>query len=655
MRRNILPLRDTMALSQGGKERGVRMMVETYFRRGRRELQRLCLSPTLRAGAAAAGYAGSGFLLSAASLMGQPQPLALGLICGASGWQAVLIGLGAMVGYPVFWGFAGRMGFVWAAVAMALTVMVGQRRREAPLMLPFASAFLTAATALAFRLILDEKVPLAVYALWVALALGSTMLFMQAFSCRDAVTDWLVGGVAVLALAQVSPWPYGNPGYLAAGLVSVGGAFPAAALAGLGLDLAQITAVPMTAVMCMAYFLRLAPLPHKWQRNAAPAFCYLAAMVICGIRDPTPLPGLLAGGALGSFLPPRAQIYQRRGGTGFAQVRLELGAETLAEGQRLMAEIQPPPIDVQALLDKAGSRACGACSARKACAQKDNLTKDLLFNPLDADCRKPGRLIPELHRAREQWKDLKGMRQQQREYQGAIMQQYRFLSQFLRSLADRLPRQESAAPARFQVEASARSKGKEKANGDRCLAFPGPEERYYVLLCDGMGTGLGAAQEGAMGASYIRRMLQAGFPSEHVLRTYNSFLALRGAAGAVTVDMAEVDLQTGLAKVYKWGAAPSWILRRSGAEKIGTATPPPGISVEETREAVVKLSLRRGEVLILLSDGVDGEGVLRQSRLSPDAPPGELAAEILEMAGGGAEDDATAAVIRLRPADLCQS
>ena len=76
---------------------------------------------------------------------------------------------------------------------------------------------------------------------------------------------------------------------------------------------------------------------------------------------------------------------------------------------------------------------------------------------------------------------------------------------------------------------------------------------------------------------------------------------------------------------------------------------------ELTPEAVVKLSLRRGDVLFLLSDGVDGEGVLRQSRLSPDAPPGELAAEILEMAGGGAEDDATAAVIRLRPADLCQS
>ena len=68
--------------------------------------------------------------------------------------------------------------------------------------------------------------------------------------------------------------------------------------------------------------------------------------------------------------------------------------------------------------------------------------------------------------------------------------------------------------------------------------------------------------------------------------------------------------------------------------------------------AVEKLSLRRGEVLILLSDGVDGEEVFCHTGLSPDAPPGELAAEILEKGCGNAEDDATAAVIRLRPASL---
>lgn len=59
-----------------------------------------------------------------------------------------------------------------------------------------------------------------------------------------------------------------------------------------------------------------------------------------------------------------------------------------------------------------------------------------------------------------------------------------------------------------------------------------------------------------------------------------------------------------------------------------------------------------GEVLILLSDGVDGEVALRQSDLTPDWPPGELAAKILESGRGKVEDDATAAVIRLVPTGL---
>ena len=54
----------------------------------------------------------------------------------------------------------------------------------------------------------------------------------------------------------------------------------------------------------------------------------------------------------------------------------------------------------------------------------------------------------------------------------------------------------------------------------------------------------------------------------------------------------------------------------------------------------------------MLSDGVDGEGISRRSDLTPDMPPGELAAKILEHGRGKQMDDATAAVIRLRPTSL---
>ena len=629
------------------------MMVETYLRRGRRTLERLALEPGIRAVLMTLFYGGSGFALSAVSLGNAPQPMAMGMICGVTGWRALLITLGAVVGYPVFWGRAGEQGILWAASGGLLALLVGKREesREQPLMIPAIAAFLTAITGLSFQVFLHDRTPVPMYALRIAVTGLTAILFTQAARCRDPVRDWLVGGVAALALAQIQLGPLGL-GYLAAGLLAVGCAFPAAALAGLGLDLAQVTRVPMTAVVCLAWFIRLIPFDKRWQHYAAPGFAAVAVMAACGIWDFSILPGLLLGGAAATLLPPRSQIPHRRGQTGVAQVRLEVGAEMLLTTRQLLTESDPPPVDVQALLDRAVERACGSCSARNKCTQRLTLTTDHILHPLDADCRKQGRLIPELRFAQERLKALNGDRQRRLEYRTALAQQYCFLGEYLRSLADGLPRKAKQAEAEFEAQVAARSRGKERANGDRCLAFSGPECRYYVLLCDGMGTGLGAAQDGFAAAGLLRQMLLAGFPADHALESLNSLLALRGTAGAVTVDLAELRLDTGIACIYKWGAAPSWVLTRGGAQKIGTATPPPGLSVGEDRVRAEKLSLRRGEVLILLSDGVDGEGIQHLLDLSPDAPPGELAAEILERGCGNAEDDATAAVIRLRPASL---
>lgn len=627
--------------------------METYLRRGRRTCQRLLLNPKIRTGGVVLLCGGSGLALSAASLGNYPQPLAMGLILAMSGWHAAVMSLGAMLGYWVFWGIAGLQGLVWSASGGLLALLLARHiPEEQPLILPAISAFLTALTGLLFQLVLRDTVPVPVYFLRIVLAAGAGLLFPVALGRRTAVTDWLVGGVAVLALAQASPTPYLGLGYLAAGALAVGSAFPAAVLGGLGLDLAQVTNIPMTAVLCLAGVIRMIPFERKWMRCLAPGAACMVVMAICGIRDYTPLPGLILGGGLGILMPPSQEAARRRGETGLAQVRLELGAEVLGATQQLFLETAPPPVDASAVLQKVRQRACGSCSARNSCPQQSSLDESLLQNPLDAQCRKSGRLIPELRRGQEQLKLLKADSARQSEYRAAMVQQYQFLGDFLRWLADDLPRRGQRPRAWFRAEAAARSRSKELANGDRCLAFPGPECRYYVLLCDGMGTGLGAAQEGQSAISLLRQMLTAGFPAAHALRTLNSILALRGSAGAVTVDLAELYLDTGHATLYKWGAAPSWLLRRGSTEKIGTATPPPGISVTESRETVEKLSLRRGEALVLLSDGVDGEGIPRRSDLTPDMPPGELAAKILEHGRGKQMDDATAAVIRLRPASL---
>ena len=104
--------------------------------------------------------------------------------------------------------------------------------------------------------------------------------------------------------------------------------------------------------------------------------------------------------------------------------------------------------------------------------------------------------------------------------------------------------------------------------------------------------------------------------------------------------------------MYKWGAAPSLLISDGIVDKIGTAGPPPGLSVTQGRETVERLSLRRGEMLVLLSDGVDGEGVRRRLSLHSQRPPEELAAEILEQGTVDTEDDATVVAVRLVPGAL---
>ena len=624
--------------------------VETYLRRGKRTLRRWSEDRRVRLGLQAALYGGSGFCLSAGALMNHAMPLALGLTAALTGWRAVAAGIGSLLGYRLFWGNAGWQGAVWIAGGLAAALALGKREivREQPILLSALSALIVSAAGVGFQLVQREDAALPVYLLRVALGAAGTALFSRVIRRGDVLMDWLAEGVAVLALSQIAPVPWVNLGTVAAGVLAVGSAFPAAALAGLGLDLAGITPVPMTAVLCGAYLTRLIPAGNRWLRPLAPPGICIVVMGLCGVWDAALVPGLLLGGFLGLCSRQKLQLHHRRGETGLAQVRLELSARILGQTRQLISESISPPVDAGAVLEQVRQSACDSCSARGSCTLSKKLSPAWLEDPGAAACPESGRLIRELHRGREQLRRITADRQRREEYRQALVQQYDFLEQYLHDLADRLPRRGERIRTAYRIHCAARSRGREEVNGDRCVAFPGTGGRYYVALCDGMGTGLGAAQAGDSAAVYLRRMLSVGFPAGHALRSLNSLLTLRGSGGAVTVDLAEVDLSSGTAVLYKWGAAPSWLLKSDRAEKIGTATPPPGLSVTDARESVARLSLRRGEVLILLSDGIEVGDTLGRMELTHSCQPGELARKLLE-AGCLDSDDATAAVVCLEP------
>ena len=356
-------------------------------------------------------------------------------------------------------------------------------------------------------------------------------------------------------------------------------------------------------------------------------------------------------GVLSALHLPRRILAGRRRDTELLQLRLELLAEVLNQTRTLLLEAREPGVDEEALLARTKERACGGCPNRRACRGPGQIPRELLRTPMTENaslpffCRKPGRMVLELRRSQEQYRLLD--RQRRREYMGAVNQQYLFLSEYLREQSRALSRRGRVPDIRFQPEVAFSSRSREAENGDRFRHFSGPGGQHFLLLCDGMGTGTGAAEESGSAAGLLQGMLCAGFPPEHALGSLNSLLALRSRAGAVTVDLVQLGLDSGSAVLYKWGAAPSLVLRHGTAEKVGTAGPPPGIRGLDDRETQARLSLRRGETLIIFSDGVDGEEVSRRAVMETDTPAGELAARLLEAGAESTADDATLAVVRL--------
>ncbi len=627
-----------------------------YVRRGQRMMKRWLLDPKVHTLAQGAAYLLAGFAISAASLVNRCQPVALGLLCAASGWPALLIASGSMAGYLFFWGSAGAQGVVWVMAGVVAATVLGGRQllRDTPLLMPALAALITAAVGLLFQILQQDSPPIWLYLLRIALAGVTAGLFGTAAERRDPVVDWTVSALCVLALAQISITPYVGLGYAAAGALACAGAFPAAALAGLALDLSQITRVPMTAVLSLAYLLRLLPWGSKKLYVGGPAAVYILVMGLCGIWDPLPVAGLALGGIASLLVPGKTELSHRRGETGVAQVRLELASGVLRQAEDLLLSVEESPIDEAALIARAAERACGSCPCRKNCREKPaQMPTGLLHKPLGngedlpTGCRKTGRLLQELRRSQEQLRTIRADRDRRQEYRWAVVQQYRFLSEYLQDVSDSLAQRKNPPQQWYQPEVAVCTASRESVNGDRCFWFAGTECRYYILICDGMGTGQEAAREGKQAGGLLRKLLSAGYPAEYALRTVNSLCALQGKAGIVTIDLAELRLDTGKAVLYKWGAAPSYLISRGEPIKIGTATPPPGLSVTDASETVERLSLRRGETLVLLSDGAGREEDLRLRWERAGEPVSELAAKILESSQADGSDDATVAVVRL--------
>lgn len=493
-------------------------------------------------------------------------------------------------------------------------------------------------------------------------AAGLTAIAVEARQ-KDRSSPW-----ELFLLAQLI---CGGAGLRVFGLVSLGAAAAAALLflrlreknahalafcIGWGLDLACGRTGCASALTLAVYAARF--FPKRWHfRRGAMFFLGFCLPLAAFSGDGALMLSLAIGTLAGVLLPPKKSPPAAKPRPLAAANALMMTASALA-----VPQIAPSGINCAEVFDRTAAAVCAKCVRYEKCwtegaeqtyrlfsAVGDRLsrngqlrTQDFPPAFIDSCCR-----FSELRSAIIRITDTLTLAQRQRKYReelsDAVAVQCRIFADFLR-----MPHGGTADP-HFVPDYAVCSIGRTDGNcGDRVSAFEA-EGRQYLLLCDGMGTGTDAAAEAAFAHRFLVGLLRAGMAAESALYLLNSTVLLRDFGGCVTVDLVCADLKSGEVLLYKWGAAPSYLKFRDKLIKVGTVGLPPGLGVDRTHKPQqIRLSLQRGEVLILTSDGIGGEVAERMLRRCPQGSLQELANGLASCGSAQGEDDATAAVLCLR-------
>ena len=191
------------------------------------------------------------------------------------------------------------------------------------------------------------------------------------------------------------------------------------------------------------------------------------------------------------------------------------------------------------------------------------------------------------------------------------------------------------------------------ASGDSWLARLLDNRRLLALISDGMGRGEGAARESARAVRLLERFMLAGIDGVGAAEAVNALLQNRGAEDMfATMDLLELNLDTGDAAFLKLGACATMIVRDGEVSWVQGGCLPLGI-LERVEPGRFRARLEPGDALMMASDGV--MDALDEDRLTAllnsGLPPKTIARQTLDAArealGEGRRDDMTVICVRI--------
>jgi len=329
------------------------------------------------------------------------------------------------------------------------------------------------------------------------------------------------------------------------------------------------------------------------------------------------------------------------------------------------------------ICERISQRVCEGCSLYENCKKQNFAEKNAkeIWEVMESDgycdtsnmprifgqtCLRSERFLNEFGHIYELYKQntiLTGAAQSSRDI---MARQYSEISNVIELLSRGVELAEveyDAGNRRFFPKVTVRQEPKSGQNisGD-AITFFEKDSKFYVILCDGMGSGEDAGHQSRLTARLFEKFLKAGFDKATSLKMINSALMLKADQESFsTVDILEIDTETGECEFLKVGSAQSFIKRKKEIEVISSKSLPVGI-LENIDVSSQIFNLASGDIILMMSDGISeaGSGVLKNDwikklLLLDKRNPRELADLIMVGAKARARfsDDMTVCVIKI--------